>query len=167
MSEDTSRSGRGKAPCTPSYEWISGKRIDYKSKSKEHSVAIPTDFKENAEAIETQLALTGAGRFARIAHAFRQDPRLWFGVVLFLFVIAAIFAPIISPYSPLLHHPSITGLGPSLAHLLGTDALGRDQLSRVIYGTRISLSVAIATILMGGVLGTLLGVIGAYLKGWG
>jgi peptide/nickel transport system permease protein len=142
------------------------KRIDGKSTSQEHSVAIPTDFRENAEAIETQLSMTGAGRFARIAHAFRQDPRLWFGVLLLLFVIAAIFAPIISPYSPLLYHPSITGQGPSLAHLLGTDALGRDQLSRVIYGTRISLSVGIATILVGGMLGTLLGIIGAYLKGW-
>src|SRR5713101_8756581 len=130
-----------------------------KSTPQEHSVAIPTDFRENAEAIETQLSMTGAGRFARIAHAFRQDPRLWFGVLLLLFVIAAIFAPIISPYSPLLYHPSITGQGTSLAHLMGTDELGRDKMSRVIYGTRISLSVVIATILMGGVLGTLLGII--------
>ncbi len=125
-------------------------------------MAIPTDFREDAEEIETQLSMTGAGRFTRIAQAFRQDPRLWFGVLLLLFVIAAIFAPIISPYSPLLYHPSITGQRPSLAHLLGTDGLGRDQLSRVIYGTRISLSVGIATILIGGVLGTLLGIIGAY-----
>ncbi|GAC1349640.1 MAG: ABC transporter permease [Ktedonobacteraceae bacterium] len=102
----------------------------------------------------------------QVAYAFRHDPRLWFGVVLLLYIIAAIFAPVISPYSPLLYHPSIATQAPSLAHLLGTDALGRDQLSRVIYGTRISLSVGIVTILLGGICGTLLGLIAAYFKGW-
>jgi peptide/nickel transport system permease protein len=85
---------------------------------------------------------------------------------LLVFVIAAIFAPLISPYPPLLYHPAIAEQGPTLAHLLGTDDLGRDQLSRVIYGTRISLTVGIASILVGGLLGTLLGILGAYFKGW-
>jgi peptide/nickel transport system permease protein len=49
---------------------------------------------------------------------------------------------------------------------LGTDALGRDQLSRIIYGTRISLLVGVATILLGGICGTLLGILAAYFKGW-
>ena len=102
----------------------------------------------------------------QVANAFRHDPRLWFGVVLLLYIIAAIFAPAISPYSPLLYHPSIATQPPSLAHLLGTDALGRDQLIRVIYGTRISLSVGIVTILLGGIFGTFLGLIAAYFKGW-
>jgi len=102
----------------------------------------------------------------QVAYAFRHDPRLWFGVVLLLYIIAAIFAPAISPYSPLLYHPSIATQPPSLAHLLGTDALGRDQLIRVIYGTRISLSVGIVTILLGGICGTFLGLIAAYFKGW-
>lgn len=102
----------------------------------------------------------------RIARAFQEDPRLWFGVVLIVYVIAAIFAPIVSPYAPLAYHPSIATQGPSLAHLLGTDSLGRDQLSRIIYGTRISLSVGIVTILLGGISGTILGVIAAYFKGW-
>ncbi len=86
--------------------------------------------------------------------------------MLLLYILAAIFAPIISPYSPLLYHPSIATQPPSLAHPLGTDDLGRDQLSRVIYGTRISLSVGIVTILIGGICGTLLGLIAAYFKGW-
>jgi len=139
--------------------------ISRSGKFEENGVAIPTGFREYARAIETQLSMTGAGWFARGMHAFRQDPRLWFGVLLLLFVIAAILAPIVSPYSPLQYHPSITAQGPSWAHLLGTDGLGRDQLSRVIYGTRISLSVGIATILVGGMIGTLLGITGAYLKG--
>ena len=91
---------------------------------------------------------------------------MWFGVVLLVFVLAAIFAPFVAPYPPLLYHPSIAAQPPSLAHPLGTDSLGRDQLSRVIYGTRISLSVGVVTILLGGVCGTLLGLLAAYFKGW-
>ncbi len=127
-------------------------------------MAIPTDL-DNAQttAIQTHAK---EGWFARIMRAFRYDPRWWCGVVLLVFVLAAIFAPIISPYSPILYHPSIAEQGPGLAHPLGTDDLGRDQLSRVIYGTRISLSVGIVTILLGGIVGTILGVIGAYRKGW-
>jgi peptide/nickel transport system permease protein len=128
-------------------------------------VAIPTNVSKEAQTI-VQRPGTGRERFARLVHAFQQDPRLWFGIVLLGFVLAAIFAPFISPYSPLQYHPSITARGPSLAHLLGTDGLGRDQLSRVIYGTRISLSVGVATILVGGLCGTLMGIIGAYFQGW-
>ncbi|HLI08841.1 MAG TPA: ABC transporter permease [Ktedonobacteraceae bacterium] len=103
---------------------------------------------------------------ARAFHTFAHDPRLWFGVILLAFVIAAIFAPFISPYPPLLYHPAIAEQGPTLAHPLGTDDLGRDQLSRVIYGTRISLTVGLASILVGGLLGTVLGILGAYFQGW-
>ncbi len=129
-------------------------------------MAIPTDLSEEARNINSQPAPPVARWHTRLMQAFRQDPRLWFGVVLLLFVLAAIFAPLVSPYPPLLYHPSIAEQGPTLAHPLGTDALGRDQLSRVIYGTRISLSVGIVTILLGGICGTLLGLIAAYFKGW-
>jgi peptide/nickel transport system permease protein len=98
--------------------------------------------------------------------ALRQDPRWWFAVILLLLVLTAIFAPFISPYPPLQYHPAIATQGPSAAHPLGTDALGRDQLSRIIYGTRISLLVGVATILLGGICGTLLGILAAYFKGW-
>ncbi|BCL80089.1 ABC transporter permease [Ktedonobacteria bacterium brp13] len=101
-----------------------------------------------------------------MVHVFRSDPRWWCGVIVLIFVLAAIFAPLISPYSPILYHPAVAAQGPSLAHPLGTDALGRDQLSRIIYGTRVSLSVGVVTILMGGIVGTILGIIGAYSKGW-
>lgn len=129
-------------------------------------MAIPTDLSEEARNMQPQPAPPVARWYVQLIKAFRQDPRLWFGVVLLVFVLAAIFAPFVSPYPPLLYHPSIATQGPSLAHPLGTDALGRDQLSRVIYGTRISLSVGIVTILLGGICGTLLGLIAAYFKGW-
>ncbi len=125
-------------------------------------MAVPTKIEQHSEA----LAAKSARWYTQVARAFRRDPRLWFGIVLLLYVLAAIFAPMVSPYSPLAYHPSIATQPPSFAHLLGTDALGRDQLSRVIYGTRISLSVAIVTILLGGTVGTFLGLIAAYFKGW-
>ncbi|MEO8973905.1 MAG: ABC transporter permease [Ktedonobacteraceae bacterium] len=129
-------------------------------------MATPTGFQEKPQSIEPQPSIVTTRRFVRFLYEFRRNPRLWFGIILLLFVIAAIFAPFVSPYPPLLYHPALSAQGPTLAHPLGTDGLGRDQLSRVIYGTRISLSVGVASILVGGLLGTLLGIIGAYFKGW-
>jgi peptide/nickel transport system permease protein len=129
-------------------------------------MAIPTGFSKESSTISPQPPPTRTSWYAQIINAFRRDPRLWFGVILLLFILAAIFAPLVSPYSPLAYHPSIATQGPGWAHPLGTDALGRDQLSRVIYGTRISLSVGIATIIIGGLAGTLLGLLAAYFRGW-
>src|SRR5947209_3393754 len=128
-------------------------------------MAVPTKFNEESRLIETQPS-RAAKWFTQVMQTVRRDPRWWFGGVLLLTLIAALFAPFISPYPPLAYHPSIATQGPSLAHPLGTDSLGRDQLSRIIYGTRISLSVGIITILLGGTCGTLLGLVAAYFKGW-
>lgn len=129
-------------------------------------MAIPTDYSEESRAVSIQAFAARPPWYVRMARAFRQDPRLWFGLILLAFVFAAIFAPLISPYPPLAYHPSIAEQGPSLAHPLGTDSLGRDQLSRIIYGTRISLSVGLISILLGGLSGTLLGMVAAYFQGW-
>jgi len=128
-------------------------------------VAAPVETSQ-PEVVNIQPTTKALRWIGHALHTFAHDPRLWFGVILLVFVIAAIFAPFISPYPPLLYHPAIAEQGPTLAHLLGTDDLGRDQLSRVIYGTRISLTVGVASILVGGLLGTLLGILGAYFKGW-
>ncbi len=104
---------------------------------------------------------------ARMAlRAIREDPRLLCGVILLALVLAAIFAPLIAPYPPLKYHPAIAAQPPSLAHWFGTDPLGRDQLSRVIYGARISLSVGAGAILLGGLIGCILGIVGGYVRGW-
>ncbi|GAC1393205.1 MAG: ABC transporter permease [Ktedonobacteraceae bacterium] len=129
-------------------------------------MTMPANIREESRVVETQQAKRVITGFVRVVNAFRQDARLWFGVVLVLIVLVALFAPIISPYSPLLYHPAIATQGPSFAHPLGTDVLGRDQLSRVIYGTRISLSVGIASIILGGICGTTMGIVAAYTKGW-
>jgi peptide/nickel transport system permease protein len=132
-------------------------------------MARPIQFRyefEEPQVIAAQVKTTSTSRIRQIVQTFRRDPRWWFGVVLLLFVLAAIFAPQISPYDPLAYHPTITAQPPTWSHLLGTDTLGRDQLSRVIYGTRISLSVGLVSILLGGLSGTLLGMLAAYFTGW-
>jgi peptide/nickel transport system permease protein len=91
--------------------------------------------------------------------------------VLLLMVTAAVFAPQLAPYDPLqtsltdrLKPPAFAG--GSEAHLLGTDKLGRDILSRIIHGTRVSLSVAALVIVITSSIGTVLGILGGYLGGW-
>ena len=102
----------------------------------------------------------------RTINAMRDDPRLVFGIVLLALVLVAVFAPFLAPYSPLKYNPSIATQPPSPQHWLGTDALGRDQLTRVMYGARISLSVGAGAIVLGGMIGSALGVIGGYMGGW-
>jgi peptide/nickel transport system permease protein len=76
----------------------------------------------------------------------------------------AVFAPLVAPYNPQLPTPLSFG-APSLSHLMGTDMFGRDVLSRVIYGARISLTVGLASALVGGTLGAGLGLVAAVSRG--
>lgn len=83
------------------------------------------------------------------------------------FIVIAIFAPEIAPYNPLKTNPLDTLLPPGAAgHLLGTDDLGRDELSRLIYATRIDLPIAAAAALLSAVLGTLLGALAGFAGRW-
>ncbi len=87
------------------------------------------------------------------------------GVIVLLFVFIAIFAPWLSPYPPNEGDLTKRLKPPCREHLLGTDPLGRDLLSRVIYGARISLQVQIISVSIALVVGTLLGMIGGYYGG--
>ena len=83
-------------------------------------------------------------------------------VILLMIVLLAILAPIVSPYPQdaiSATHPADIFIGPCKEHLFGTDELGRDILTRVIYGTRISLSSSIITVLVAMLIGTALGAI--------
>ena len=80
--------------------------------------------------------------------------------------LAAIFAPWITPYDPNLVDVAMRLRPPSASNWLGTDALGRDVATRVIYGARVSLSVGLVVVLVGGLFGTLLGAAAAYGRGW-
>jgi peptide/nickel transport system permease protein len=88
------------------------------------------------------------------------------GAILIIYVLVAIFAEQIAPYT---YNKIATGLPfsqPSLEHLLGTDQLGRDVFSRVVYGTRYVLVLSLAGTTLGLVLGGLLGLISGYVGGW-
>ncbi|MBI5649316.1 MAG: ABC transporter permease [Chloroflexi bacterium] len=92
--------------------------------------------------------------------------------IILILVLMAIFAQQIAPYDPtagsLLDRlkPPFWQEGGSTAHLLGTDVLGRDTLSRLIFGARTSLAVAVIAILVAGTIGSTLGIIAGYLGGW-
>jgi len=107
--------------------------------------------------------VTGWGRFGRLVMA---DKKALVGLVLLsIFVFAAVFGPLISPHDPNDMAFDMI-LGPSLAHPLGTDDLGRDLLSRLIVGTQVSLFVGISTVALALVVGVTLGVLAGYFGGW-
>lgn len=94
-----------------------------------------------------------------------------FSLVLVALVLAAIFAPWIAPNDPnsqnllgRLKPPGTEARG--FLYLLGSDELGRDLLSRIIHGARVSLSVALLSVVLSGIVGTALGMAAGYLRGW-
>jgi peptide/nickel transport system permease protein len=87
------------------------------------------------------------------------------GIVVAIFVVVAALAPILSPYDPLKGGLSNRLRAPSTTHWLGTDELGRDVLSRVLYGARITAQIQVAAVGLALVLGTALGLAAGYVRG--
>jgi len=81
------------------------------------------------------------------------------------FVVVAALAPWISPYDPMAQHREAVMMPPSADFLFGTDDLGRDVFSRVLYGARTSLLISVATLLCGGLIGVAIGVLSGYFGG--
>jgi peptide/nickel transport system permease protein len=88
------------------------------------------------------------------------------GVIVLAFCLLAIGAPVIAPYAPEAQTLALRNRPPSLEHLMGTDALGRDILSRAIWAARVSLSIGIVSVLLSAVLSTAIGAIAGYAGGW-
>lgn len=86
--------------------------------------------------------------------------------ILAVFILAAIFAPLLTPYDPTHQVLSDAFKSPSLAHPLGTDDLGRDILARIMYGGRYTLMIGIVATLLATVVGVPLGLISGYFGGW-
>lgn len=107
------------------------------------------------------------GEFRRIVRVMLGRPVVTGGIVIVLIMAAtAILAPLISPYDPYQQN-ILAKLGtPSASHLLGTDELGRDLFSRIIFGARISLVVGLVAVTIAGVLGISLGLLAGYFGGW-
>ena len=93
-------------------------------------------------------------------------------LILTTLVLVAVFADFIAPYDPEVgalgarFRPPAWIAGGSAAHLLGTDHIGRDVLSRLIFGARVSMVVGFTAVIVAGVLGTVLGILSGYLGGW-
>ena len=104
--------------------------------------------------------LRGLRRFAG-----KQPVGLASGVVLVIIILLAVASPLIAPYNPIEGHFTAINDPPDSEYLLGTDRVGRDVLSRVIYGARISLLVAFVAVIVGDTLGAMWGIASGYLGG--
>ncbi len=105
-----------------------------------------------------------SSRVRRINPGLRQPLAIAGAVIAICWVLIAIFAPLLAPANPLAQNftPSV---GPSWQHLFGTDELGRDVLSRVIYGARVTLPIGLAIVLLAATVGATIGAISGYFRG--
>ena len=114
--------------------------------------------------VEARPTESGLRRFFRVFFGRRI---VLFGlVVLVLYILVAIFADLLAPYDPYEINLDAVLVPPSGEHILGTDLSGRDMLSRLIHGVRLTLIVGISTILFASVCGTILGLVAGYFGGW-
>jgi peptide/nickel transport system permease protein len=117
-------------------------------------------------------SIPGAGRAGQITRlqlawrrAARRPPALIGAAVVLLYLLLALGAPWIAPDDPLRTDWSQTRKAPSAAHLFGTDDLGRDVLSRVVYGTRISMQAGVFAILLAMAIGVPAGLVAGFYRG--
>ena len=99
-------------------------------------------------------------------NVFRSNIITFISLIIIIFIIiVALLAPYISPYDPLLTATEEKLLPPSFKHLFGTDQLGRDILSRIIYATRIDLYIAVSAVIISFAIGTTIGSLAGYYSG--
>lgn len=112
------------------------------------------------------LAAPKTRRRALLGFAKRNPLATFAAVVLVLIIVAAIIAPVLAPGDPTKMMPANRLRSPAEAGWLGTDAFGRDILSRILFGARISLGVGIVSVLVAAAIGTLVGLVAGYAGGW-
>jgi len=104
---------------------------------------------------------------SRALRRLRRRPMAVAGLtVASLFVLMALFAPLIAPYDPAATNFSAVLQGPSAAHIMGTDDLGRDVFSRVVFGARASLEAGVLATLLALIVAVPLGLMAGYYRGW-
>ncbi len=107
------------------------------------------------------------GAFMEVLFRLSKSPLAMFGLaIILLLIFCALFAELISPYSPIKQDLMHMFETPSAEHWLGTDEFGRDILSRLIYGARVSLQVGFIAVGIALVTGGMLGAISGYYSGW-
>ena len=109
----------------------------------------------------------GRTRLFRVSR-YRTDPRpaIVAAALLVVMLVLAIFAPIVAPYGFDVIDLAHRRAAPSMSHWFGTDEIGRDLLTRVIYGARVSLSIGIVSALMSAAVGVTIGALAGYAGGW-
>jgi len=123
-------------------------------------------------ALEKQRVHGRTALWADVWYRLRHNKMAMVGlVIIILLVLAAIFAPLLAPYDPNdqmeIRTPGGVKQPPTWKHWLGTDGLGRDILSRLIYGSRVSVEVGIVAVLISLVIGLFFGALAGYFGGWG
>jgi peptide/nickel transport system permease protein len=123
-----------------------------------------------AQVQQDELTATGVESRSRrqdFQRTFFSNRLAVFGTaIMSIFILMAIFAPLIAPYDPLRQDLIDKFAPPSREHLLGQDELGRDILSRIIYGARISLTAGLAAVAIATGVGTIIGVVSGYVGRW-
>jgi dipeptide transport system permease protein len=113
------------------------------------------------------------GRFAEFWYYFSQNRGAVIGLAVFSFIVfIAVFAPLIAPHSPSVQNrdaflvPPFWQEGGSTTYLLGTDAVGRDMLSRLMYGSQFSLFIGLFVVVLSVTSGVMIGLLAGYFRGW-
>jgi peptide/nickel transport system permease protein len=121
-------------------------------------------------ALATPPSVVAPVRGAALRRALRSNPLMTLGLVLaVIFVLVAILAPLLAPFpddATTATHPTQALLGPSGEHWFGTDQVGRDILTRVLYGARTSLRIAAVVLVLSALIGVPLGIAAGYFGGW-
>src|SRR5579871_2272959 len=126
-----------------------------------------TDASIQTQRVPTLEVRRDSSGWRRALRRVFSNPTTVFGFALVVFAIAlAIFAPMISPYDPIYGKLTDNLLPPSAIHAFGTDEIGRDILSRVIYGSQVSLQIAISVQVITLAVGLVLGLVAGYYGGW-
>jgi len=114
--------------------------------------------------VETTARASEMKRFIRVLFS---RPLVVVGtIIILLFIITAIFGPLFAPYNPNEQHLTQALLKPSSAHWLGTDYIGRDMLSRLIYGARMSIMVGIVALGIASIVGIVAGLLAGFYGSW-
>lgn len=123
--------------------------------------------KRNTEKSNPLLRKRKQSQFVDVLLRLSKNKTAMLGLAIFLVeVLLAVFAPLLMPYGYAEMNPRDMLQGPSAAHLMGTDDMGRDIFSRLLYGARYSLGIGIAALAVGAWLGVLIGAIAGYFGGW-
>lgn len=125
------------------------------------------EFENSAQNAEEELLKIPQGSFTDIWYSLKRNKRAMFGLAfIVILILIALFADVIAPYGMREQNLGNALQFPNSEHWLGTDDLGRDVLTRIIYGTRVSLTVGAVSVLLSLIVGSILGILAGYYQGW-